>query len=127
MFKELSRVALSILIFGIYVLFIGISFLFFPEIMFTFLAEPNPPSIASRELGMIFLFLSYYYIRSALDEEGMKKFFMWTVHARSTIIIFFTVFVLLGLGNPIIIVFGAVDFAMAAWTFWELRKEKIKR
>ncbi|TET07906.1 MAG: hypothetical protein E3J83_04555 [Candidatus Atribacteria bacterium] len=123
MLKDMSRAALSVFIFGIYMILLGLTFLLFPELMIS-LTSPNPPDIASRILGMIFLFMAYLFIRVALDEEGMKKFFMWTVHIRVTVIIFQIIFVLLALGNPFIIIFGVIDFAFAAWTFWELRKEK---
>lgn len=120
----MSRAALSVFIFGIYLIFLGITFLFFPGLMFTILAEPNPPDVASRVLGMIFLFLAYYFIRASIDEEGMKKFFMWTAQTRATVIIFLIIFVILELVSPLIILFGVIDLAFAFWTFWELRKEK---
>ncbi len=124
MFKDMSRAALSVFIFAIYLIFLGITFLFFPELMFSILAEQNPPDVVSRVLGMIFLFLAYYFIRASLEEEGMKKFFMWTAQTRATVIIFLIVYVILELVSPLIILFGVIDFAFAAWTFWELRKEK---
>jgi len=124
MFKDMSRAALTILIFGIYLIFMGITFLFFPEIMFTILDYPTDPDIVSRVLGMVFLVLAYYYIRASFDEEGMKKFFMWTVHTRALVIIFLIIFVVLDLVSALIIVFGAIDLAAAIWTFWALRKDK---
>ncbi|MHA2039835.1 MAG: hypothetical protein ACW98X_25750 [Promethearchaeota archaeon] len=125
MFKDMSRAALSIFIMGIYIIFLGITFLFFPEMMFAILAEPNPPDVVSRVLGMIFVLLAYYYIRAAFEGgEGMKKFFMWTVHTRASIIIFLIIFAVLSLTSPLIILFGVIDLVMAIWTFWELRKEK---
>jgi len=124
MLKDMSRAAMSIFIFGIYVIILGIIFLFVPEIMFLMLAYPTPPDIVSRIIGMVFLFLAYLYIRAALDEEGMTKFFMWTVHTRALVIIFFSIFAALQLVNPLIIMFGVVDIAGALWTFWALRKDK---
>lgn len=125
MFKDMSRAALSVFIFGIYLIFLGITFLFFPEMMFAILAEPNPPDVVSRVLGMVFVLFSYIYIRSALDDgEGMVKFFMWTVHTRASVIVFLIIFAALGLTSPIIIVFGVIDLAAAIWTFWALRKDK---
>ncbi|MHA1932408.1 MAG: hypothetical protein ACW96X_07690 [Promethearchaeota archaeon] len=122
MLKDMSRAALSVFIFGIYVIFLGITFLFFPEMMFAVLAEPNPPDVVSRVLGMIFILLAYYYIRAALEE--MKKFFMWTVHTRASIIIFLIIFAALSLTSPLIVLFGVIDLAAAIWTFWALRKDK---
>jgi hypothetical protein len=121
MFKNMSRPALTVFIFGIYEIFLGITFLLFPEFLIS-LNSPNPPDIASRILGMIFLFMAYLFIRAAIDEEGMEKFFMWTVHVRVTVIIFQIFFVIFGFGSPLIILFGVIDFVLAIWTFWELRK-----
>ena len=123
MFKNMSRAALSVFIFGIYEVFLGLTFLIFPDLMIS-LNSPNPPDIASRILGMIFLFMAYFFIRAALDEEGMDKFFMWTVHVRVTVIIFQIFFVIFGFGYLFIIIFGVIDFVLAFWTFWELRKQK---
>jgi len=124
MFKDMSRAALSILIFGIYLIFMGITFLFYPEILFTILDYPTDPDIASRVLGMVLFVLAYYYIRAALDEEGMAKFFMWTVHTRTLVIVLFIVFVVIDLVSALMIVFGVIDLAAAIWTFWALRKDK---
>ena len=124
MFKDMSRAAMSVFIFGIYLVFLGISFLFVPEILFSLLAYPTSPDISSRVLGMIFLILAYLFIRAGLDEEGMKKFYMWTVHIRSVVILFHIVFVTLQLVSPLIILFGGIDLAAALWTFWALRKDK---
>ncbi len=124
MFKDMSRAALSVFVMGLYLIFLGITFLFMPEIMFLILAYPTPPDIASRILGMIFVLLAYYYIRAALDEEGMRKFFVWTVHTRAVVIIFLSVFAALQMVSPLIILFGVIDLAAALWTFWALRKDK---
>lgn len=124
MFKDMSRAALSLFIFGIYLVFIGITMLFIPEMMFAILMYPTAPDIMSRLFGMIIILLAYYYIRAALDEEGMKKFFMWTVHTRASVIIFMIIFAVLQFVSFLILIFGAIDFAAAIWTFWALRKDK---
>lgn len=124
MFKDMSRAALSLFIFGLYLIIIAIIFLFVPEILFSIVMVPTDPDIMSRLFGMIVIFLAYYFIRAALDEEGLTKFFMWTVHTRVTVIIFQIVFVVLQLVSFIILFFGAIDLAAAIWTFWALRKDK---
>ncbi len=125
--KKLSRAAMSLLIFGVYLIFMGIIFLFVPEIMFTLLAYPTPPDIMSRLFGMIIVLLAYYYIRAALQDEGMANFFLWTVHTRALVIVFFIIFTVLGLVSPLIIMFGVIDLACAIWTWWALRKDKASK
>jgi len=124
MFKDMSRAALSLFIFGIYLIIIAIIFLFVPEMLFSIVMVPTEPDIMSRLFGMILVFLAYYFIRSALDEGGLEKFFMWTVHTRVTVIIFQIIFVALQLVSFIVLIFGAIDLGAAIWTFWALRKDK---
>ena len=120
----MSRAAFSLFVFGIYMICIGIFFLFFPNIIFMILAYPTDPDIASRVLGMVIIIIAYYYVRSALDEEGMREFYKWTVHTRASVIIFLIFFVVFRLVSPLIIIFSVIDLAGAIWTFWALRKEK---
>ncbi|MFX0024700.1 MAG: hypothetical protein ACFE9S_20500 [Candidatus Hermodarchaeota archaeon] len=113
MFKDMSRTALSLFIFGLYLIIIAIIFLFIPEILFSIVMVPTDPDIMSRLFGMIILFLAYYIIRAALDEEGLTKFFIWTVHTRATVIIFQIVFVAIQIVSFIVLFFGLIDLAAA--------------
>ena len=72
---------------------------------------------------MLVLLLGFYYLQAARTE--LTGFFRWTVYARSTVIIFFTVFVLLGYASPALILFGAVDLAGAIWTALSLRVPRL--
>jgi hypothetical protein len=71
---------------------------------------------------MLVLFLGFYYTQAARKE--MTDFFRWTVYLRSTVIIFFVIFVLLGLASPPLIMFGVVDLLGAIWTGLALRSPK---
>jgi hypothetical protein len=122
--KKLSNAAMSVFVFGIYMISLGFIFLFVPEFIFLILAYPTPPDIASRILGMIFFFLAYYYIRAGLQDEGMTNYFTWTVHTRGLVIVFLIVFTMMNLVSPMVILFGAVDLAGAIWTWWALGKDK---
>ncbi len=124
MFKDMSRAALSLLVFGIYLIFIGITMLFAPEVIFAMVMVTTEPDIMSRLFGMLVILLAYYFILAAFDEEGLEKFFMWTVHTRASVIIFMIIFAVLQFVSFLILIFGAIDLAAALWTFWALRKSK---
>jgi hypothetical protein len=49
-------------------------------------------------------------------------FFALTAYLRASIIVWFTLFVLLDWVPPMLIFFGAVDLLGAIWTFTALRK-----
>ena len=110
--------------FGIYMTIMGFILLIAPEIILRLGGVNTTADLGWRMFGMILLYLTYYYFRSALQEKEMKKFFLWTVQARSTVIIIFLIFVLVGLAHWIIIIFALVDFAGALLTLLALKTDK---
>jgi hypothetical protein len=118
----MSQSAKSILAFGIYVTSLGLVLLLIPNQFLGLFGFQPTDGLWVRVLGMILVLLSYYYIQAARNE--LTVWMRWTVHARSTIIIFFTVFVLIGLAPPILIAFAFVDLGGAIWTHMALRSSK---
>lgn len=67
-----------------------------------------------RVVGMLILILSYYcYSASKIEDFA---FYRWTVPARASVIVVFTIFVLLKLAEPMLIFFGLIDLLGAIWT-----------
>ena len=52
----------------------------------------------------------------------LTDFIRWTMYPRSTVILFFAAFVLLGLARPPLLLFGVVDLFGAIWTGLAMRK-----
>jgi hypothetical protein len=71
---------------------------------------------------MFLIYLGFYYTQAARKE--MTDFFRWTVYTRSTVIVFFAVFVLLKFAGPPLIMFGVIDLLGAIWTGLALRSPK---
>lgn len=117
----MSKAAISIFCFGIYLILLGIVLVVVPNVLLAIFGIAATSEVWVRVVGMLVLILGYYYIRSARDEEGMTKFFRWTVHTRSSVIVFFIIFVVLGFVKPILILFGVIDLAAAIWTGVTLR------
>ena len=70
--------------------------------------------------GFSLLILAYYYIQAARNE--MTGFFRFAVHGRASVIVFFIAFVVLGLAQPMLILFGVADLLAAIWTAVALRR-----
>ena len=115
----MSKAAKSVLVFGIYLVVIGIGFMAMPNTPLALLGFPTTSEPWIRVVGMLLLLLAYYYIQAARNE--MRSLFRWTVHARSSVVVFFGVFVLLGLAQPMLIGFGVIDLLAALWTNRALR------
>lgn len=118
----MSNSARSVFAFGLYLTLLGISLLAVPNILLGMFFLPPTTEVWIRISGMLLIFISFYYIQAARHET--TDFFRWTVYARSTVIVFFTAFVLLGFANPTLILFGVVDLLGALWTGLALRSAK---
>ncbi|MFC2158460.1 hypothetical protein ACFLT9_11545 [Acidobacteriota bacterium] len=117
----MNRAAKSIYFFGIYIILLGLVLVFLPNVLLKIFRVAETSEVWIRVVGMVVILLGYLYIRSALSTDDMQKFFKWTIHTRSSVIVFFTAFVLLDLVEPILILFGVFDLAGAIWTALALR------
>jgi len=118
----MSKSGVSVFVFGLYLTVLGIVLLVVPNFLLRMFFLPNTTEVWIRVVGMLLLFLAFYYILAA--RKGMSDFFQWTVYVRSSVIVFFTVFVLLGFSSPPLILFGVMDLLGAIWTGLTLQSSK---
>lgn len=118
----MNNSARSVFVFGLYLSLLGIILLVAPNFLLVTFFLPSTNEVWIRVIGVVVLFLSFYYIQAA--RTGLIEFFRWTVFARPTLIIFFIVFVLLGYADPPLILFGVVDLLGAIWTGLALKSSK---
>jgi hypothetical protein len=119
--KEMSSSAKSMLIFGIYLVGLGTFLVLTPNILLSLVGVPITNEVWIRIVGMLILFLAFFYIESA--RKGFTDYFRMTVITRPFVIIFFMVFILLGFVRPVLILFGIIDLVGALWTGWALRMD----
>jgi hypothetical protein len=117
----MSGSARSLFIFGIYSIWLGSTLMVVPNLLLGVfgIAPTTEPWI--RVAGMLLFALGIYYV--LVGRKGMTDFIRWSIYTRSSVILFFTVFVLLRLAPPVLILLGAVDLSAAIWTAFELRSE----
>ena len=111
--------ARSIGVFGIYLALSGLSFIFIPNFILPLLGFAATTEVWIRVVGLLALILGFYFLYSVRHAD--RDFFRATVYAR---LIFFSglvAFVLLGWASPLLIAFGLIDLAGAAWTWRSLR------
>ena len=117
----MSQSAKSVFVFGVYLTVIGFILLVVPNLLLTTFGMPTTTEVWIRLSGILLMALSVYYIVAA--KQNIPVIFKVTACIRSTIIFFFTAFVLLGMVKPVLILFAVVDFAGAAWTYLAMKKE----
>ena len=118
----MSKSARSVFVFGLYLAVLGIVLLVAPNFLLGMFGLPSTAEVWIRIVGMLVLFLGFYYIQAARKE--MTDFFRWTVYVRPTVIVFFAAFVLLGFASLPLILFGVADLLGAIWTGLALRSPK---
>lgn len=118
----MSRGARSLLVFGVYLVALGVFLLIAPNTLITLFGLPESQDVWIRVVGMLVTLLAYYDIQAARKEA--TDFFRWSVVARGTVIVFFAGFVIANLAKPILLLFGGIDLAGAAWTYLALRQDR---
>jgi hypothetical protein len=117
MMKAATR---TMLVWSGYLVILGATLVIAPNVLLGLFGIPATTEVWIRIVGVLVLILAYYcYAAASIEHE---PFYRWSVRARSSVIVFFAVFVGLGLADPMLLLFGAIDLAGALWTASALRK-----
>lgn len=123
--KHFSRAALSILVFGIYLVVIGLIFLLAPNAVLALIGLPPTQEVWAHLVGFLLLVLAFYYLMAARSE--IRPFFRWTLYTRFLAVFVLVGFVLAGWIGPVVFLFWLGDLAGALWTLLALRKDNQSR
>jgi hypothetical protein len=110
----MSATALSVFVFGIYLVVIGAGFLIMPNTILPMFRFPKTKEPWIRVMASIVIVLGFYYITSA--QNDLTAFFWATVVGRFGILVLFVSLVLAQQAKPMLILFGVIDAAGAVWT-----------
>ena len=118
----MSKAAISVFVFGIYLVLNGATLSLAPNFMLASLKQPptNDPFI--RCLGVVVLVLGLYYIQAG--RQDVLPFFRWTTWGGPIVLLSFIGLVAARLAPPVLIGFGVVDALGAVWTFFALRSAR---
>jgi hypothetical protein len=119
----MSNPARSITVHGIYLVLSGLSFVLIPNIVLPLFGFAPTNEIWIRVVGLLATILGGYFLYSVRVDD--RPFFRGTIFARLTFFTGITLFALLGLGSPLLILFGLIDLAGATWTWLALRQAGI--
>lgn len=117
----MNHSARSVLVFGLYLLPVGLGLVAAPNIVLAPLGFPASAEIWPRVVGVLTLALAYYYVQAA--RGGVTAFFRWSVQVRTAVFVIFGALALLRLAPLPLALLGVVDLMGAAWTALALRAE----
>jgi phosphoglycerol transferase MdoB-like AlkP superfamily enzyme len=114
-----SKAAFTVRAFGYYLVVLGIALAAAPNLLLTMFLMPPTGEVWIRVVGLLVFNIGVYYIYAARYEA--TAIFKASVFTRTLVLVGFAAFVLMGLAEPMLIVFGAVDFLGGLWTWRALK------
>lgn len=118
----MSSVAISLLVFGIYLLVNGLGCAFVPNLYLGMFGQPPTIEPWIRNAGVLMLVIGYFYIQVA--RADLKPFYMWSVYARLATFAIFIFFIVMRWAPMTLGMFAAIDMLGAIWTYLALRSRK---
>jgi hypothetical protein len=115
----MSNAAKSVLVFGIYLVVVGLVFLVVPNLGLTLFGLPPTTEPWIRVVGLIVVRVGYLYVQAGRHE--LMSFFRATLIERAIYIVVVIVLIVTGILQPILILFPVIDLLGAIWTGMALR------
>jgi len=116
----MSAASRSVTWFGFYLYLVGLTLLFFPNVLLSLVQIPETQEVWIRVVGVLALCIGFYY--HMCGSKNDLYFVKLTVPVRVFVCICFVIFVLLKLVSPMLIGFGVIDLIGAIWTWSALRE-----
>lgn len=113
--------ARTVLYFGLYLCGLGAGLLAAPHLVLAPFGLPAPQDVWVRISGMLVLILGVHDILAA--RLGLRAYVKWSVPRRASVMLVFAGLVASGQAPAVMLLFGAVDLAAAAWTWRTLQHE----
>ena len=110
----------SLYYFGFYLLITGITLTIFPNALLSMLQIAETSEVWIHVLGAVVFGIGLYYVFMAPSNNMV--FLTLSVYVRSSILLWFIVFVLMDWAPAQLILFGLADAAGATWTYMAMKK-----
>jgi hypothetical protein len=115
----MNKSALSIMVWGLYEIGVGLGFLLIPNVVLPIFGFPTTTEVWIRVLALVVLALAVYHIYCA--QNNVIPFFQITIPGRIGFAISLVILFLMGLSGAGLILFAVIEILGAAWTWSTLR------
>jgi hypothetical protein len=116
----MTPAAISLFVYGIFLLANGVGLLCTPNLLLSLLGLPSTEEPWVRVLGLVAGEIGFYFVFAA--RKGVTSLFQATVHARGAAAITFVALVVLKLGPIQLLFFAALDVVFAIWTHFAAKR-----
>ena len=115
----MTPAAVSVFVYGIYLLANGLGLLCSPSVPLSLLGLPPTEEPWIRVLGLVAAEVGFYFVFAG--RKGLAGLFPATVYARGAAAAAFIALVALKLGPMQLLLFAAVDIISALWTHFSTK------
>jgi hypothetical protein len=115
----LTRATFSARAFAVYVFAMAAVLVCAPNLLLAAFGVPPTTEVWIRVAGVLACMIGVY----AWVGAAHRPFLQASVYTRATVFVALTAFVLLGLGSPMLALFGAIDLCGGLWTYCALRAD----
>jgi len=116
----LARARFSARAFAVYVFAVAAVLVCAPNLLLAAFGVPPTTEVWIRVVGVLACMIGVY----AWVGAAHRPFLQASVYTRAVVFVALTVFALLGLGSPLLALFGAVDLCGGLWTYFALRADE---
>jgi hypothetical protein len=113
-----SPAAVSLAVYGVYLLVNGVGLAVSPVLLLALLGLPPTEEPWIRVLGLVAGEIGFYFLFAARKE--LSTFFPATVYGRGVAALVFLILVISKLGPMQLLLFAAVDLLTAIWTHFAI-------
>ena len=115
----MSRATFSARAFAVYVFGMAAVLVCAPNLLLAAFGVPPTTEVWIRVVGVLACMIGVYAWVGATH----RPFLQVSVYTRATVFVALTAFALLGLGSPLLVLFGAIDLCGGLWTYCALRAD----
>jgi hypothetical protein len=123
MARSMNPAALSVAVYGFYLLANGVALTLVPSVPLALLCLPPTQEPWIRLVGLLSGEIGFYFVFAA--RKDLSNFLMATVYGRATAALVFLGLVMLRLGPMQLLLFAAVDLVTAAWTYFASKRSAV--
>ena len=117
----MSPASKTLYYFGFYLLITGITLTVVPNLFLSMVQIPPTTEVWIRVLGAVVFGIGLYYVFMASANNVL--FLTLTIYVRFSVLVWFTVFVVVGWAPAQLIIFGLIDAAGGGWTYFALKNQ----
>ena len=117
----MSKSAVSAKVFAVYLFAAGALLVVAPNLVLSLLQIPQTSEVWIRVVGLVAFMIGVYAWVAAAYE--LTPFLVASVYTRFVVFVVFTAFAALGLGHPMIMLFGVADLLGGIWTQYALKAD----